>query len=187
MEQDLVIRAQTGDHAAFEALTVASHSRLYRAAHGILRDRHLAEDATQQAFIDIWRNIQRLRDPDRFEAWSYRTLVHACYAEAKRKPKWVPDSEMQPANEPLMADDYRAVVDRDQLERGFQHLSLDHRAVIVLHHLLDLTLEQVAETLDIPQGTAHSRLSRAMKALRAAMDADAGTTRTSQEPQEAIR
>jgi DNA-directed RNA polymerase specialized sigma24 family protein len=54
MDHDLVLRAQRGDQRAFETLTVACHSRLYKAAHGILRDRHLAEDATQQAFIDIW-------------------------------------------------------------------------------------------------------------------------------------
>jgi RNA polymerase sigma-70 factor, ECF subfamily len=63
----------------------------------------------------------------------------------------------------------RGVADRDQLERGFRQLSVDHRTVIVLHHLLDMTLETVAETLDIPVGTAHSRLGRAMQALRAAM------------------
>ena len=184
MDQDLVFRAQRGDQRAFETLTVASHSRLYKAAHGILRDRHLAEDATQQAFIDIWQNLRRLRDASKFEGWSYRLLVHACYAEAKRKPKWVPDNEEGSAYEPLMADDYGAVADRDQLERGFQHLSLDHRAVIVLHHLLDMTLEQVAEALGIPQGTAHSRLNRAMQALRAAMDADTAAAAASPEPRE---
>jgi len=184
MDHDLVFRAQRGDQRAFETLTVASHSRLYKAAHGILRDRHLAEDATQQAFIDIWQNLRRLRDASKFEGWSYRLLVHACYAEEKRKPKWVPDNEMGSAYEPLMADDYGAVADRDQLERGFQHLSLDHRAVIVLHHLLDMTLEQVAEALDIPQGTVHSRLSRAMDALRTAMDADVEVVTAIPEPRE---
>ena len=79
------------------------------------------------------------------------------------------------------------MADRDQLERGFRHLSLDHRAVIVLHHLLDMTLEQVADALDIPQGTVHSRLNRGMRALRAAMDTDAGTVAAVPEPQEATR
>ena len=67
----------------------------------------------------------------------------------------------------------QAVVDRDQLERGFRHLSIDHRAVVVLHHYLDLPLDRVAEILGIPVGTAHSRLHHAMRALRAALDADA--------------
>ena len=82
MDQDLVVRAQGGDQRAFETLTASEHPRLFRVAHGILGDPHLAEDATQQAFLDIWRNIPRLRDPAKFEGWSYRVLVHACYATA---------------------------------------------------------------------------------------------------------
>jgi RNA polymerase sigma-70 factor (ECF subfamily) len=186
MDQDLVIRAQQGDQRAFEMLASQNYARLQKAAVGILRDRHIAEDATQQAFLDIWRDIRRLRDPSKFEGWSYRLLVRVCYAEAKRKPKWLPDSEVRPTEEPLVADAFGVVIDRDQLERGFQHLSMDHRTVIVLHHLMDLTMRQVAEALDIQQGTAHSRLNRAMKALRAAMDADAEAVTATAEPQEAM-
>jgi RNA polymerase sigma-70 factor (ECF subfamily) len=69
-----------------------------------------------------------------------------------------------------------AVVDRDQLERGFQRLSIDHRAVVVLHHYLDLSLAEVAETLGVPEGTVRSRLHHAMRGLRAALDADARPT-----------
>ena len=173
MDQDLVRRAQTGDQRAFETLTRANHPRLYRVALGILRDPHLAEDATQQAHIDIWRHLRRLRDTSKFEGWSYRLLVNACYDEAKRKPKWVPDSEVQPTAEPRARDAFGAVLDRDVLERGFSHLSVDHRAVIVLRYLLDLPPEQVAEALDIPVGTVGSRLSRAMESLRAVLEADA--------------
>jgi RNA polymerase sigma-70 factor (ECF subfamily) len=186
MDQDLVIRAQQGDQRAFEMLASQNYARLQKAAVGILRDRHIAEDATQQAFLDIWRDIRRLRDPSKFEGWSYRLLVRVCYAEAKRKPTWVADSEVRPTDEPLVADAFGVVIDRDQLERGFQHLSMDHRTVIVLHHLMDLTLEQVAEALDIPRGTVYSRLSRAMEALRAAMDADAEAVTATAEPQEAM-
>ena len=173
MDQDLVKRAQQGDHVAFEALTVASHSRLYRVAHGILRDVHLAEDATQQAFLDIWRDIRRLKDPAKFEGWSYQLLVRVCYAEAGRKPDWVSDSEMLPTDELLVGDAFGVVVDRDQLRRGFQRLSVEHRAVIVLRYLLDMPMEQVAEALGVPPGTVGSRLSRATDSLRAVLEADA--------------
>jgi len=173
MDQDLVVQAQQGDQRAFESLTAANHARLFRVAQGILRDPHLAEDATQQAFLDIWRHIRRLREPSKFEGWSYRLVVNACYDEAKRKPKWMPDSAIQPAAEPVASDAFASVADRDQLSRGFQHLSLDHRAILVLRYLLDMTLEQVAEALDVPEGTVHSRLKRAMDALRAGLEADA--------------
>ena len=78
-----------------------------------------------------------------------------------------------PSNEPMQADGASAVVDRDQLERGFRRLSIDHRAVAVLHHYLDMPLETVADTLGVPAGTVRSRLHHAMRGLRAALDADA--------------
>ncbi len=139
---------------------------------GILRDPHLAEDATQQAFVDIWRRFDRLSDPARFDGWSYRLLIHACYAEVKRKPRWIGGMDLSMTAQPLDRDAFGLVVDRDQLERGFRRLSVDQRAVVVLHYLLDMTLEQVAEVLGIRRGTVHSRLNRAMNSLRAALEAD---------------
>ena len=174
MDLELILRVQTGDLRAFDTLTSADYPRLFRVAHGILRDRARAEDATQQAYLDIWRNIRRLRDPSKFEGWSYRILVHACYAEAKRTPKWLPDTALAPSHEPVSGDAFGAVLDRDELERGFRQLSMDHRVVIVLHYLLDMTLEQIAEALDVPRGTVYSRLSRAMGSLRSAMRAGEG-------------
>jgi RNA polymerase sigma-70 factor (ECF subfamily) len=78
-----------------------------------------------------------------------------------------------PADQPDVAEGLSSVVDRDQLERGFRRLSVDHRAVVVLHHYLDLPLDEVAETLGVPVGTVRSRLHHAMRGLRAALDADA--------------
>ena len=175
MDEQLVRQAQEGDQEAFKALVLANHARLLRVAQGVLRDPHVAEDATQQAFLDIWRDIRRLRDPGKFEGWSYRLLLRVCYAEAKRMPRWVPDSKIPAAAEPRAGDVFGVVVDRDQLSRGFQHLSTDHRAVIVLRYLMDLSPEQVAEALDIPRRTVYSRLGRAMDALRAALESESRT------------
>jgi RNA polymerase sigma-70 factor (ECF subfamily) len=172
VDERLVLRAQQGDQEAFEALVLGNHARLLRAAQGILRDPHVAEDATQQAFLDIWRDIRRLRDASKFEGWSYRLLLRVCYAEAKRMPKWVSDSNIPAAAEPRVGDVFGVVVDRDQLNRGFQHLSTDHRAIIVLRYLMDLSPEQVADALDIPRKTVYSRLGRAMDALRAALETE---------------
>ena len=107
MDQDLVVRVQQGDQRAFEALATADYPRLSEVAHGVLSDRSLAEDATQQALLDIWRDIRRLRDPSKYEGWSYRLLVRVCYAEAKRRPKWAPSDELSPADEPSAGDAYR--------------------------------------------------------------------------------
>jgi RNA polymerase sigma-70 factor (ECF subfamily) len=84
----------------------------------------------------------------------------------------VPDVVIQDAHVPLAPDEYGPVIDRDLLERGFRHLSVEHRTVIVLRCLLDMPMDQVAETLGIPVGTVGSRLNRAVSALRAALQAE---------------
>jgi len=177
MDTELVVRAQQGDEGAFTSLAVAVGDRLHAVAHRILRDIDLAEDATQQALLSVWRDLPQLRDPARFDAWSYRLLVRACYAEARRTRRWAPNLRLLPADEPMGADGTSLVIDRDQLERGFRRLSIDHRAVVVLHHYLDLPLSEVAEALGVPEGTVRSRLHHAMRGLRAALDADARPTR----------
>jgi RNA polymerase sigma-70 factor, ECF subfamily len=99
--------------------------------------------------------------------------VRACYAEGRKERRWAPNLRLLPRDEPIVADDLSSVIDRDQLESAFRRLSLDHRAVVVLHHYLDLPLDRVADLLGIPVGTAYSRLHYAMRGLRAAFDADA--------------
>jgi RNA polymerase sigma-70 factor (ECF subfamily) len=173
MQTDLVRRAQDGDEQAFASLAVAVGNRLHAVAHRILRDASLAEDATQQALLAIWRDLPQLRDPTRFDAWTYRLLVRACYAEGRRTRNWGPNLRVLPADEPAVGEGLSSVIDRDQLERGFGRLSIDHRAVVVLHHYLDMTLEEVAQSLGVPIGTVRSRLHYAMRALRSALEADA--------------
>src|ERR687896_2742434 len=123
MDTELVIRAQRGDEQAFASLAVAAGDRLHAVAHRILRDIDLAEDATQQALLAIWRDLPQLRDPARFDAWSYRLLVRACYAEGRRSRTWTPNLRLLPSDEPMQADGSSAVIDRDQLERAFRRLS----------------------------------------------------------------
>jgi RNA polymerase sigma-70 factor (ECF subfamily) len=169
---DLVVRAQHGDSGAFASLAVVVGDRLHAVAQRILRDTDLAEDATQQALLSVWRDLPQLRDPARFDAWSYRLLVRACYAESRRTRRWAPNLRVLPVDDGVGEEGLSSIVDRDQLERGFRRLSIDHRAVVVLHHYLDLPLDEVAEVLGVPVGTIRSRLHYAMRGLRAALEAD---------------
>ena len=173
MDPTIVARAQRGDEEAFGLIVDTSGGRLHAVAHRILRDIDLAEDATQQALLDIWRDLPNLRDPARFDAWSYRLLVRACYAEGRRSRRATPNLHLLPADEPTEAEGASVVANRDQLERGFRRLSIDHRTVVVLHHYLDLTVDEIAETLGVPPVTVRSRLHHAMRGLRAALEADA--------------
>lgn len=173
MDRELVERAQEGDESAYAALAIRIGDRLYAAAHHILRDTGRAEDAAQQAMIDIWRMLPQLKNPDRFQAWAYRIVVRAAYAEAGRQRLWgLRASTVRP--ERTVAPDHASrVADRDQLERGFQRLPLDHRAVVVLKHYAGLSNPEIAEALDIPEGTVRSRLHYSIRTLRAALEADA--------------
>jgi RNA polymerase sigma-70 factor (ECF subfamily) len=168
----LVVRVQDGDQCAFEALALADSPRLHRVAYGILRDSESAEDATQRALVDIWRDIRRLRDPAKYEAWSYRLLVRACYREARQRRDLPRIADVPEVEAPAALDAFGQVDDRDQLECGFRRISVEHRTVIVLRCLLDMPMEQVAETLGVAPGTVGSRLHRALRALRAALEAE---------------
>ncbi|HEX5590912.1 MAG TPA: sigma factor, partial [Candidatus Limnocylindrales bacterium] len=85
MDTELVIRAQHGDRSAYAAIAAAIADRFLAVARRILRDFDLAEDATQRALLAVWQDLPQLRDPTRFEAWSYRVLIRACRAEGWRE------------------------------------------------------------------------------------------------------
>jgi RNA polymerase sigma-70 factor (ECF subfamily) len=173
METELVVRAQHGDKGAYALVAGEIADRFLAVARRILRDLDLAEDATQQALIAIWQDLPQLRDPSRFEAWSYRLLVNACYTEGRKQRRWAPNLRLLQVDEAIAGDELGSVLDRDQLEAGFRRLPMDQRVVVVLHHYLDLPLDRVADMLGIPVGTAHSRLHYAMRGMRAALEADA--------------
>lgn len=96
--------------------------------------------------------------------------MNACADEARRTSRALP--RLSVFIEPVGPNEIDLVGDRDQLERAFVRLSLDQRAVVVLHHYLGLPVSEVASTLGIRAGTAHSRLDRAMERLRRALRAD---------------
>ncbi len=173
VDTELVQRAQHGDREAFGLVAADLATRFLAVSRRILRDIDLAEDATQQALVAVWRDLPQLRDLARFDAWSYRLLVRACYAEGRRSRAWAPNLRILPADEPSDSAAFDAIIQRDQLETAIRRLSVDHRTVLVLHHYADLPLDRVAQILEIPVGTVYSRLHHAMRAMRAALDADA--------------
>ncbi len=172
MDTELVKLAQHGDKEAFGLIAADIATRFLAVSRRILRDLDLAEDATQQALVAIWRDLPQLRDPARFDAWSYRLLVRACYAEGRTVRRWSPNLRVLPEDAPDGSKALDAVIDRDRLETAIRRLSVDHRTVLVLHHYADLPLDRLAQVLQIPIGTVHSRLHHAMRAMRAALDAD---------------
>ena len=155
MDRELVERAQQGDESAYAALAVRIADRMYAVAHHILRDTGRAEDAAQQAMIDIWRMLPQLKDPERFQAWAYRIVVRAAYAEAGRQRLWGLRSATVPPDRSFAPDHAAGIADP------------------MLKHFAGLSNEEIAEALDIPEGTVRSRLHYSLRTLRAALEADA--------------
>jgi RNA polymerase sigma-70 factor, ECF subfamily len=176
MQRDLVLRAANGDYDAFASLAAGAIDRMHRTARLILRSDDQAADAVQESLVAAWLHIRAIRDPDRFDAWLHRLLVHACYRAARRvKQRAVVEIHMATPDTRGDGDSQDVTAMRDQLERGFRRLSPEQRAVLVVHHYLQLPDAEAATVLDIALGTFKSRLHRASVALRAALEADQRT------------
>ena len=171
MDEDLIRRAMRGDADAFELLGRPRYDALFSVAHRILRNVHDAEDAVQQAMWEAWRDLPGLRDAERFDAWLRRLTVHACYrisrGEKGHRTNVVLIHDLDRADG---ADLARGHADRDAMERAFETLSPEHRAVVVLHYYAGHPLTEIATMLGVPEGTIRSRLHYAHRRLRTELE-----------------
>jgi RNA polymerase sigma-70 factor (ECF subfamily) len=172
MRTRLVEQAREGDDVAFSGLVDLEGDLCFAIAYRILRDVERAEDAVQQAFLLAWRDLPRLRDPERFGPWLHRLLVNACYEEVRRHKRWSTRIRHLPVDEPSGPDPILSIDDRDTLDRAFGRLTPEHRAVFVLHHHTGFPLADIADIVGVPVGTVKSRLHYATRTLRAAIVAD---------------
>jgi RNA polymerase sigma-70 factor (ECF subfamily) len=173
MQRELVVRAMGGDHEAFTRLVDASVSRLYAAANMVLRDHERAQDAVQEALVAAWRDLRSLRDPDAWEAWTYRLTVWACYRQARKdRRRSLTETRVALDAGEQTGDIATPVIERDRLERQLGRLPIEQRAVIVVHFYLGRPIAEAAAILDIPVGTAKARLYRGLQAMRDAMSAE---------------
>ncbi len=175
MRTELVERARNGDQEAFAVLAGGAVDRLHAIARLILRDADLAQDATQDALVHAWRDLPALRDAERFDAWLYRLIVRSCADLGRRRRRWRAEITVLHA-EPAEGDRSAELAERELLERGLRRLTEAQRSVLVLHFYIGLPTHELAEALDVPVGTAKSRLHYAIEALRAALAADARTS-----------
>jgi RNA polymerase sigma-70 factor (ECF subfamily) len=173
VELQLIEAAQRGDREAFVDLIRSRSDFLFALCHRILRDVDRAEDAFQDALVIAWRDLPRLRDPDRLDAWLRRLFVNVCLEHATRERRRTAILRVLPVDGPAAPDQLLSVGDRDQLERAFRRLPPQQRAILVLRHYVGHTPGEIAELLGIPPGTARSRLHNAHRAMRAALEADA--------------
>lgn len=170
----LVELARAGDAEAFAALIEARQEAMVRVAMAILGNPADASDALQDALTAMWRGLPGLREPDRFEAWADRVLVNSCRLALRRRGRRSvrevaldrPDPSQRNGHEPALDERLAA---RLVVERALDRLTVDQRAILVLRHLEDRAIAEIAEILRIPPGTVKSRLHHARGALERAI------------------
>jgi RNA polymerase sigma-70 factor (ECF subfamily) len=119
--------------------------------------------------MSAWDHLRGLRDPDRFDAWTYRLVVHAAYREARRERVRREAIRWMAPEQHVVSETSEGVADRDELEQAFRTLSPEHRAVLTLRYYADLPLAEIAEILGVPLGTVGSRLHHATLKMREAL------------------
>jgi RNA polymerase sigma-70 factor (ECF subfamily) len=175
--EDLVVKAQRGDEAAFERLVVMHLPRAGATARMILGDATAADDVVQESMVQAWRALPRLREPDRFEAWLRRLVVNRCLnhrRSARRLDQAV--GRLRPAL--TTPGPERDIVERDEIDRALRRLSPEQRTLLALRYGHDLSGVEIAGALGINPGAARSRLHAAVTALRAAMATEEERSRT---------
>jgi RNA polymerase sigma-70 factor (ECF subfamily) len=163
---------RAGDHDAFALLVRESIARLEAVARLILRDHELASDAVRRPTSGPGGACPGFVTQDRLDAWLHRLTVNASLDASRRRRRRPIEVELTPVLPPSVGDGTGSVADRDQLERGFRCLRPEHRAVLVLHYYVGMSVPGIADVLGIPLGTAQSRLGRALAALREALGKD---------------
>jgi RNA polymerase sigma-70 factor (ECF subfamily) len=178
----LVRLARNGDAAAFDRLAAARIDGAYRLAVSILRSEPDARDAVQDAFVAVWRRLPDLRDPARFDAWLDRIVVNACRMSLRHRRvvrlREIDVEDPAAAADALALQDNAAdpgglagsVADADLVRRAFARLDSDKRAILVLHHVEDRPVAEIAGALGIPSGTVKWRLHAARAALERALE-----------------
>ena len=163
-----VLRAQAGDREALNELLKLVQEPLYRYIFSLTNDRHLAEDILQEVFVLIYRKLGWLREPELFRAWAYRIATRETFKFLKREKRWKEQERDEailqtvPAPQPeVLAAEFTA-----QLPQLIAGVSPASRAVIVLHYLHEMTLDEVAAVLGLAVGTVKSRLAYGLTSLR---------------------
>jgi RNA polymerase sigma-70 factor, ECF subfamily len=175
IDRSLIDRARNGDLDAFESIVRARMDAVYRLTSAILGDEADARDAAQETFVAVWRQLRRLREPDKFDAWLQRVAVNASRmmirSRSRRRIREIPSSSVVALGERAAASprDDAAILDA-----ALATLPVEQRAILVLHHLEGRSLAELAAILEIPDGTAKSRLFAARHALAAAIKSDEG-------------
>jgi len=179
----LLIKAQKGDIKAFEELLLRIEKTIYNAVYRLVLNQEDAKDLTQEVVIKIYKNLNKCDDARAFKGWMFRIIKNTCMDEfRKRKNKYTEsiddnfddDIEKQILSEGKTPEEEFITKETTTLVReAIDKLPENHRILIVLRDLNDLSYEEIAKITDTNIGTVKSRLSRARANLKQIIE-DAG-------------
>ncbi|MDH5371765.1 MAG: sigma-70 family RNA polymerase sigma factor [Acidimicrobiia bacterium] len=183
----LIQRFVGGDRSAFDVLVRAHEDRVFSICLRVMANREAALDATQETFLTLYRKADRFTGTASFSTWLYRVAVNTCYdllrKEKRRKADPLPEHH-DPADA-TAADGFTSVELRPDLNRALSLLPDEFRAAVILSDLEDLPIAEIAEVLDIPAGTAKSRIFRGRRLLAQILRNHEGLTERPRNDQDA--
>jgi RNA polymerase sigma-70 factor (ECF subfamily) len=170
MEDELICRAQTGDHAAFRQLVETYMQVAWRTAQAMLAERSSAEDVLQEVWIDVWRGLPGFERQRPFRPWLLTIVAHRCRMAARRRvlptvPLEVEHEEALPGSDDVAEHILRLEADA-AVHAALRLLPADQQRVLALRYFANLELSEIALVTGKPLGTIKSRLHRSLAALR---------------------
>ena len=172
-EQNWIQAAKNGDQAAFGHLVETYQKRVYALTVRMCPTRELAEEAAQEVFLSAWQGLPFFRGDSAFSTWLYRLASNACVdllrKEGRHQGPSLDDETVtadvaDPSPTPEKAAEQREL--RAQIEAGLRSLSPEHREVLVLREIQQLSYDEIADTLSLDLGTVKSRINRGRRQLR---------------------
>jgi RNA polymerase sigma-70 factor (ECF subfamily) len=169
--QVLVLRCQMGDETAFAELVERYGPRLRYYLQKMFGRLDGAEDALQDVWFTVFRKIRNLQDPAAFDTWLYRVAQNRAYdVLRKRRPPFRPMEEAEQVTDPGTEEPDFSPEDGQRIHAALDDLALEHREILVLRFLENMTYEDIAAVLGCQLGTVKSRLYYAKRALRCVLE-----------------
>jgi RNA polymerase sigma-70 factor (ECF subfamily) len=166
-DAELLARVVEGDHSAFDDIMRHHEDRIFSVCLRIMGNRELALDATQEAFLTVFRKAGQFKGQAALGTWIYRIAVNTCYDQLRRQQRRKTTTlgeQVDPADRRAQDAMESAGLRRD-IEQALATLSPEFRAAVVLSDIEGLALPEIAEILGVPIGTVKSRVFRARRLL----------------------
>lgn len=171
VSRDLLEACRRGDAGAFEELVEQTQRQVYTLAYRLVGDRHEAEDVAQEAYLRVFRSLRGFRQEARFETWLYRIVTNAAFSHLRRKGRFgdvLAEGQESAVEEPEVRP-VEAAIDRDEVKRALQGLTLGARTVVVLKDVYGLSCQEIADEMGLSEAAVKVRLHRARKRLKDAI------------------